>query len=161
MGRSSLSAREIAGGTAVAADDVVRDGEARRLAGVYRREGRRYRAGDREGRAAGRGDWGDVDGECRRPVGRGAGGAAGRGPRAVRERAGMEFSEAELVVDGVADLPGAVAAIEARIGTGERPGSGRGVTQWRKFVFTSSRFTVPGTIVLIVARRTPVRRTRR
>jgi phosphonoacetaldehyde hydrolase len=39
----------------------------------------------------------------------------------LRERAAVEFSDADLVIDSVADLPGAVAAIEARMAKGERP----------------------------------------
>jgi phosphonoacetaldehyde hydrolase len=39
----------------------------------------------------------------------------------LRERATAELSDADLVIDSVADLPGAVAAIEARMARGERP----------------------------------------
>jgi len=39
----------------------------------------------------------------------------------LRERAAAEFSDADLVIDGVADLPGAIASIEARMAKGERP----------------------------------------
>ena len=40
----------------------------------------------------------------------------------LRERASAEFSDADLVIDSVADLPAAVAAIEARMAKGGRPG---------------------------------------
>ena len=39
----------------------------------------------------------------------------------LRERAAVEFGDADLVIDSVADLPGAVDAIEARMAKGERP----------------------------------------
>jgi phosphonoacetaldehyde hydrolase len=42
----------------------------------------------------------------------------------MRERAAAELSDADMVIDSIADLPRAVAAIDARLAAGERPGVG-------------------------------------
>jgi phosphonoacetaldehyde hydrolase len=39
----------------------------------------------------------------------------------LRERAAAELRDADIVIDGIADLPQAVAAIDARLAAGERP----------------------------------------
>ena len=40
----------------------------------------------------------------------------------MRERAAAELRDADMVIDSIADLPRAVAAIDARLAAGERPG---------------------------------------
>jgi len=39
----------------------------------------------------------------------------------LREHAVVELREADMVVDSIADLPGAIAGIDARLAAGERP----------------------------------------
>jgi phosphonoacetaldehyde hydrolase len=39
----------------------------------------------------------------------------------LRERAGAELHAADMVIDSIADLPEAVAALDARLAAGERP----------------------------------------
>jgi len=41
----------------------------------------------------------------------------------LREQAAVELRDADMVIDSIADLPRAVAAIDARLAKGERPWS--------------------------------------
>jgi phosphonoacetaldehyde hydrolase len=43
----------------------------------------------------------------------------------LREQAAAEFRDADMVIDSIADLPEAVAAIDARLAAGERPATSR------------------------------------
>ena len=41
----------------------------------------------------------------------------------LRDQAAVELRDADMVIDSIADLPHAVAAIDARLAAGERPSS--------------------------------------